>query len=863
MSLRRTDPFGRARAVGGGKTPRRELALDPLGERRLGITSVRGGAGQRRFNPRVQLPQHGQDLVTHAHPRMPMIGIGGVVAKRQRQVLRELAGRRPIEVQERAQPTTVAAPLVGKRIKARHRRQAIEARAAREVEEHRLGLIGGCVSQRDKRGAVRSRLLPQRLPSLISCPCREPGPTVQAKPRARERQPKTLRQRFHLRRLFVGLRPQAMVHMAHGEPKPLAARQTVQHTEEGNRVGAPRARHMDRAGQTRLITPRKGAEAAADKAEGVGDSGMVRWHGGPPCDSTSRAVVPPQTPDTLNAEDLRSIDDDPLALEQRDDGHVLVPALPPTTFVRIARKLRDENRLELLLPLATPYQLTSLLDLDGWVTDRVDIRRARVWLHAIAVHAVADEARGALRDLMFEMDPELWTVAMAAGTVVVEVPHDEDDARGIIMDRMGSLRTWESPDGYFVVGVPDDELGRRTLHTITLIYEDDLDQGRQLLLSIQSLVPAEAEENLMRFRDGRLADLGFVEWEQAMMLLQPLDRRIAARHEPIDFAHLDEADEVEPSVAWRGPQLLRTVMQQLPPDQHGLRSREFLLLVAEVMSAQRFDPGDEALQQRAIDQTQSTVSLGLELLGRETPRDTEVGTFLAERVASIGLRLVFRVGYGALDKLRRAAIALHRRGHVSLEHPGSLLDRPWGPTIATLVGQYPELPLHNAKGTRPLRSLQDVAEATVLITQAGALAQLCFAPQGYGIDPIWLDRVDEAGRLTLGDLVRTAVVHAQLPGSQHAMAPLSPADLAWAAEHLLVKGGLADTVAHDLSKRCADLGIAEHEAALVKNLLTRLQVELSGLELDPAGAVDMRRVSGLITVQHVSIWLSTRHGAPN
>ena len=43
--------------------------------------------------------------------------------------------------------------------------------------------------------------------------------------------------------------------------------------------------------------------------------------------------------------------------------------------------------------------------------------------------------------------------------------------------------------------------------------------------------------------------------------------------------------------------------------EHGLRSREFLLLVNEVMSAQRFDPGDETLQQRAIDQTHYEVSI--------------------------------------------------------------------------------------------------------------------------------------------------------------------------------------------------------------------------------------------------------------
>lgn len=571
----------------------------------------------------------------------------------------------------------------------------------------------------------------------------------------------------------------------------------------------------------------------------------------------------PQTPDTIDAEDLAAIDDDPLALDRRDDGHVLVPALPATTFVRIARKLRDENRLELLLPLATPYQLTSLLDLDGWVRDRVDIRRARVWLHAIASNGPADQPRGALADLLYEMDPELWTVALAAGTVVADIVPDQDDSRDDILSQMGGLRTWDSPDGFFVVGVPDDELGRQTLQTISLVYEDDLSEGRKLCLSIQSLVPAEAEENLLRFRNGRLADLGFVEWEQAMRLLQPLDRRVAARHEPLDFAHLHEPEAVVPTVAWRGPVLLRTVMERLPAAEHGLRSREFLLLVAEVMSAQRFDAGDEALQQRAIDQTQSTLSLGLELLRRETPSDREPEDFLAERVAAIGLRLVFRVGYGALDTMRQAAIALHRSGRISLEFPGSLLDRPWGPSIASLAGPYPELPLDKAKGTRPLRGVADVAAATVRIAQAGALARLCFDPQGYGVDPVWLDRVDEPKRITLGDLIRTAIVHRHLPGSTQALAPLTADDIEWAAANVITREGITSAVRREFAGRCAALGVGEHQQALAENLLTRLRVELAGLERDVEGTIDLRRLGGVVTVQSVSAWLSMRHGAPN
>ncbi len=574
-------------------------------------------------------------------------------------------------------------------------------------------------------------------------------------------------------------------------------------------------------------------------------------------------MVHPETPDTLDDDELRLITDDPLVLDARDDGHVVIPRLPASTFVRIARRLRDEERLELLLPFATTEQLTSLLDLDGWSEDRLDVARGRTWLHAIAELAPANKPRGALADLIYEMDPELWTLALAAGTVVAQLPDDDDEARDRITYDLAALRTYETPDGFFLVGVPDGELGLRALAILRLIYEDDLAEGRKLCMAMRALLPSQAEEDLLRWRNGRLADLGFVHWEQAIKLLRPLDHRTAAQHDALNFDYLRQHEGLEPTVSWRGPDLLRRVMMQLPPAEHGVRSREFLLLVNEVMSAQRFDPGDETQQQRAIDQTQSTISLGLELLGSQAPAGEEAEAFLAERVRAIGLRLLFRVGYGALDKVRTTALLLHREGRISLKSPGSLLDRPWGPAIAAFAGLYPELPRNDGKGTRPLRGLPDVAQATLRVAQAAALARLAFDPEGYGIDPVWIDRTDEPARLRIGDLIRTAIVHARLPGASPSLAPLTPDDLAWARDHLVEGGELVDPVRRGFAQRCAALGIGEHQQILAENLLVRLKVELMGLEADADGRPDLRRTGGLLTVQQVGLWLRLRHGDGN
>ncbi|MDC0671841.1 DUF6178 family protein [Nannocystis radixulma] len=562
--------------------------------------------------------------------------------------------------------------------------------------------------------------------------------------------------------------------------------------------------------------------------------------------------------------DLASVQRDPLVLEQRDDLAEFVPRLPPTAFVQIARGLREEDRLDLLLPHASPEQLTALLDLDGWSRDRIAVDKARAWLVAIAdAYAAAGKPRGQLRNIIEDMDPEMWTMALLPGTAVYELDPDDVEQREQALAAVDALFSYETPDGGFIVAVPDNDLGHRVIHVLERVYADDLQTGHRLSLSLRGAMPAQLEEDLLRWRSGRLADLGFVEWEEAMKLFRPLDAK-SAREAAVPAAPaavVGEALLVAFPSATSG--LLRRVLGGLGAGEQGVRAREFALLVNELMSAQRSEPGDAKAQERAFHQAEATVSLGLEVLlaGLGLPAP-EVDAFLAGRIAALGLRGVFRVGYGPLATLRKTALALHREGRVSLTKIGSLLDRPWGPALESLSRWLPELPIETASGgVRPIAGLRDVARATELLAQSAALAALTFDPHGYAIDPQWVGRVDEPDRLTLGDLVRTAALRRQLPGMSEEtaarFAPVDADDLAWAADHLLVGGRLVPALAVDLRKRCLAIGAPQHADAFVSAVLLRLEVELGALERDDEGAVDMTRVGGVITPQRIGVWLKT------
>lgn len=598
------------------------------------------------------------------------------------------------------------------------------------------------------------------------------------------------------------------------------------------------------------------------------------------------------SPARLSDEEVLALADDPVSLETRDDAEAIIPQLPSQSFVRIARRLRDEQRLELLIPHATAEQLQATVDFEGWAGDRIRVPRIREWLSVIAECFVrADYPRGRLTELMHDMDMDMWVLGLMAATAVAEADPEDDAWLDRAANDMDALETWETPDGQYLVGVPDNEIGRATLRVLDAIYADSLAEGAKVVRYIKYGLGSELEEQQLRWRSGRMADLGFPEWEEAMRLFKPLAREEALGPEA-PSAPVPPEGFAEPALPWRGSDLLRAVMAHLEPEQHGVRSREFLLLVNELMAAQRFDPGDDDLQERAIHQARSTVSLGLELLAAWSDADDKV-QMLAERLQIIGVRGAFRVGYGPLAKLRRAALALHRSGRVSLETVGGLLDRPWGPSLAGLCHWFPELPVDTegrarprvagleedavsarkkqlqaertvrAVKLRPLTSMQDVAVATKRVAEAGALAELVFGAEGFDIDPSWVTRVDEPARLRLGDLVRTALVRSALPGGDSSrFAPLSEADLDLAARSLLdARGELSDEVSSVLEQVASNAGVDDHLDALGPALLSRLNLELATLEYgereDGSRAVDLTRTGGLLTVQRVSMWLST------
>jgi hypothetical protein len=307
----------------------------------------------------------------------------------------------------------------------------------------------------------------------------------------------------------------------------------------------------------------------------------------------------------------------------------LIPELPPAElcFTIKAIGLADAAWV---LEYATPEQTVAAVDLDAWHGNELDVATANEWLQAFA--RTSDEAR--LRTLE-SLDAELLVLALRTRIGVVQRPdeHEGWSPPDSSQTLEGQFHYWALADG--------DDLADVTEHLRTL-FEGAYWSYFRLMHAIQWELPSDSEEWALRWRTGRLEDLGFPTWDDAMRIYRFLDPR-ARRELP--------ADPPKPSDAWALPvwlpQLPETggpgdrIFRAIAEQDEAQRSASFYAFVAlanRVAVADRLPLGDAESTPKAIAKAARLASAGLAHLADEHGlRDGEI-------VRRVDVEQLFRIG---------------------------------------------------------------------------------------------------------------------------------------------------------------------------------------------------------------------------
>ncbi|MGC3997040.1 MAG: DUF6178 family protein [Anaeromyxobacter sp.] len=457
-------------------------------------------------------------------------------------------------------------------------------------------------------------------------------------------------------------------------------------------------------------------------------------------------------------------------LEARDPA-ALVRALPADELYFTIRDIGLADAAA-LVPLASPEQFRTLLDLDAWKADRLDPRRTLPWLRAARAGAhLEPKAAARWTRKLRGLDPELLHLVLRDAIRLHDLEQDPDPE--LTSDRF--MRTpenkyvieflLEGTDYLAVKGILDD-----------LYYEDPFAASR-LLSAIQWDAPSELEESALRWRTGRLADLGHPSLEEALSWFArppaiPAPHPAGAPARPAGFFL---------ATLGRGSRLDQAAAAQ-PPEERDALEREIIAAANAVLVADAVDVGDPDAVRAAFAAARATLELGLDrLAGDDAARAAQV-------LAETPVKRLFQEGFGRILELKWRAERLLKAGGAG-RREAPLLDAPLGEAVSALAAKRPryfpglEAPREDwgspaAGAFEPRRFLS--SEELACTADALALGEgLAAIARDLALDA----QVDGPLAPRLSTLYLTALANERL-GRAFAPAPLAAGDLPAAARAL-------------------------------------------------------------------------------
>jgi hypothetical protein len=315
-----------------------------------------------------------------------------------------------------------------------------------------------------------------------------------------------------------------------------------------------------------------------------------------------------------------------------------VRSLPADELYFVIREVGLADAVE-LVRLASPSQFRAFLDLDAWPRGRFDAARALPWLRAGRAGAPGDEAlEAAWRRKLQALDLELLELVLARSLVIHDLDQDPDPE----ITHEHHLRT---PEGklaleFAVEGV--EYVAVRGL--VDDLYAEEPLRAARLLAAVRAELPSELEETALRWRTGRLQDLGFPPLEEALSWF--------ARPSGRARAELPGAPARPPGffLELRAPgSLLARAADRLPPEERDALELELVGAANATLVADGVDPGDLDAVRRSVESARALVELGLESLAGPGP---ESEARAAEALRATPVKTVFQQGFGRLLQLR-------------------------------------------------------------------------------------------------------------------------------------------------------------------------------------------------------------------
>ncbi len=409
---------------------------------------------------------------------------------------------------------------------------------------------------------------------------------------------------------------------------------------------------------------------------------------------------------------------------REDNPRELVHSLPQEDFFWLVKKIGDKDCLS-LLEIASQDQWQYLLDMELWRKDRLNQDQAIQWLERLK-QADPDKLAGWL---FGEGRAFAYFYFYKSIQVVIK---EEDEAFKPDEDFIAF-------DGVFYFRVLDRR-HRETIEDILRVMAAyDLERYQAVLLGLADILPAEVEEDMYRMRNIRMAEHGFLPFDEALSIYAPLDAGTISGVEKGEKAHNFPDEEIRSIVPLSplyhagGPNLLLEAFSRITDSLLLDRIRlEFAGLCNQILSADSIVADDIEVLIKTCRKAAGYLNLSLEKLCGEDLASAEM------LMRDHSLVSVFRVGFGLSLKLKWEAEAWLKKswfyGH-DLEF--GFWGEDWGGTLAGLLEDKPRfyVGLKEGEGYKDFEEVAELDACGRLINRLRVLDRLLGRLTGlYSLD---------------------------------------------------------------------------------------------------------------------------------
>lgn len=317
-------------------------------------------------------------------------------------------------------------------------------------------------------------------------------------------------------------------------------------------------------------------------------------------------------------------------LDIADAPEDIIPLLPKAELCFTCKQVGVDDASS-LLAYATAEQIVACVDLDAWSGLEPDIGKLDHWMASLA--QAGDEV---LYQAASALDSEMICLFLKEHVDIEMKPSGDDD--------------WQPPEGsqtiegqfYIVARRKNDDLAP-LLRLLHVLFQKDYWLYFRMMQSVREESATEVEEWALRWRTGRLEDLGFPAWDRAMAIYGHLreDRLARVAESPLstESEHWNLPVWItELPAAASGQHAIFQAVSELKGDERARFFYAFLTLANKVAVADRSDLGDAETIPGAIEKAATVSSRGLEYIASENSLD------MAEILRRMNVERLFRVG---------------------------------------------------------------------------------------------------------------------------------------------------------------------------------------------------------------------------